>query len=154
VAVRLKSAATTAVAVPVSELVCGEPDALSLTVRVAESVPAAVGAKTMEIAQEVPAASELPQAFVEAKAVLLVPVTLMPVIASAAVPVFESVNIWAVRVLPEVTLPKFAVAGVRVAWGTAGPVAVPVRVDVCVPASSTMVRVAVNVPALLGVKIM
>ena len=60
-------------AIPVSELLCGEPGALSLTESVAVSVAAAVGSKVTAIVHEAPAASVLPQVFVVAKSALLVP---------------------------------------------------------------------------------
>ena len=53
-----------AVAVPVSEAVCGLPDALSLTETVACRVPDAVGVNVTLIVQLVPSASELPQLLV------------------------------------------------------------------------------------------
>jgi hypothetical protein len=91
-----------AVAVPVSEIVCGEPAALSFTVSVAVSVPVAVGANVTAMLQEAPVASDAPQMLVLAKTALLVPVRLMPVIVSGALPVLVSVAFCAADVAPVV----------------------------------------------------
>jgi hypothetical protein len=57
------SVAAGAVAVPVRELVCGEPEALSETLRAAVAEPVPTGANVTEIVQEAPAAREPPQVF-------------------------------------------------------------------------------------------
>ena len=74
-----------AVATPVSELVCGEPGALSLTESVAASVPAKVGLNVTTMVHEALVVSVLPQVFVLVNAVLLVPVREMPAMVSAGV---------------------------------------------------------------------
>jgi len=130
VAVRIKSAdGGGVVAAPVRVLVCGEPAALSVTVSVAESVPAALGAKTTEIVQEPPAASALPQLFVEVNEELLVPATLMLLMFSVALPVFVSVAVCAAVVVPVDIDPKSSLEGVSVAAGAAVLVPVPVNVE-------------------------
>lgn len=51
-------------AVPVRAAVCGEPVALSARLSEADSVPAAVGLKVTEIAQDALTASDVPQVLV------------------------------------------------------------------------------------------
>ena len=58
-------------------------------------VPVAVGLKVTLIVQLAPAATELPQVFVWAKSPALVPVTEMPLIVSAALPVLLNVTVCA-----------------------------------------------------------
>jgi len=81
------------VPVPVSAAVCGEPVELSATVRVALKVVAEAGVKVTEIAQVEDAARDEPQVLVWAKSEGLDPVSEMPVMLSAALPVFESVMV-------------------------------------------------------------
>ena len=59
--VRLKSGVTPN---PLSEIVCGEPDALSTIETAPAREPAVVGTKTILMAQVAPAAMEVPQLFV------------------------------------------------------------------------------------------
>ena len=94
------AAAGGAVATPVSELVCGEPGALSLTDSVAASVPVEVGSKVIEMVQDAPAASVLPQVLVLVKAALLVPARVMPAMVSGALPVLVSVAVCALLFVP------------------------------------------------------
>ena len=61
--VSVAAGAAAAVPVPVRVLVCGEPFALSETLRVAVAEPAAVGEKVTETVHEELAASDVPQAF-------------------------------------------------------------------------------------------
>ena len=103
--------------------------------------------------QDAPAASVAPQALVLVNAVLLAPVRLMPEIVSAALPVLVRVKGWAELAVPAVTLPKFAVAGVRAAWGAGMAVPVPVSDAVCVPTASMTESVALKLPAELGAKL-
>ena len=109
-----------AVATPVSELVCGEPGALSLTESVAASVPAEVGSNVTEMVQDAPAASVLPQVLVLIKAALLVPVRLMPAIASGALPGLVSIAFCVADVVPCRRSKSESEAGVRVAAGADG----------------------------------
>ena len=140
--------------VPVKELVCGEPAALSATVSVAVAEPTAVGVNVTEIVQEEPAARDVPQLFdATAKAEALAPPREMELIARLAVPVLERVKVWAVLVTPVVTLPKLAVGGVSVACAATAAVAAPVSAAVCVPTASVTESVAVKVPADVGVKV-
>jgi hypothetical protein len=144
-----------AVATPVSEHVCGEPGALSLTESVAVSVPAAVGSRVIEMVHEAPATSVPPQLLVTAKDALLVPVRLMLVMVSAALPVLVSVAVCAVLLVPVSMEPKSSLAGVSVAAGAAGAVPVPVSVLVCGEplALSETLRVAVAEPTVAGAKV-
>ena len=112
------AAATTAAApVPVKADVSGEPDALSATLSVAVAAPVAVGAKTTAMVHLAPAASELPQVFVVLNTVASVPVSLIPVIDNAALPVLVRVAVCDELLLPSVTEPKVRVAGVSIAAG-------------------------------------
>jgi hypothetical protein len=139
----------------VSELVCGEPGALSLTEIVAASVPVEFGSNVTVMVQDAPAASVLPQVLVLAKDALLAPVRLRPVIVSGALPVLVSVAFCAVLVVPLCTEPKFSVAGVSVAAGAAAVVPAPVRVLVCGEplALSETLRIAVAEPVAVGAKV-
>ena len=107
------------VPVPVRELVWGEPDALSATESEALKLPVAEGAKVTAIGQLAPAASVEPHAVVSAKSLVFAPVKVMPEMVSGALPPLVSVNVCAALVVPLVTLPKFAVDGLRAACGAA-----------------------------------
>jgi hypothetical protein len=76
---------------PVRAIVCGDPAALSTTLRFAVTVPVAVGVKTIEIVQLDPAGSVALHVFVCEKLAAPVPAseTVIPVI--VAVPAFVSV---------------------------------------------------------------
>ncbi len=126
---------------------------MSLTESVAASVPVELGLNVTEMLQDAPAASVLPQVLVLVKAALSAPVRLIPEIVSAALPVLARVKVWAELAVPSVTLPKFAVAGVRAAWGAGTAVPVPVSDAVCVPTASVTESVAVKVPAEAGAKL-
>jgi hypothetical protein len=65
---------------------------LSVTVTAALRAPVAVGVKVTLILQLAPATTLVPQVFVWLKSPLFVPVIVMLVMVSAAVPVFESVT--------------------------------------------------------------
>ncbi len=88
---------------PERPTLCGLPEALSATERLAVRVPVAEGVKVPEMVQLAPAASVLGltgQVLVCAKSAALVPVRLMPVIESAAVPVLVRVTVCAALVVP------------------------------------------------------
>jgi hypothetical protein len=155
--VTVKSAfAGGAVPVPARELVCGEPAALSATLRVAVAELTAVGVNVIDVVQEEPAARVVPQVLVPIlKEEAFAPLMPIDVIDSGALPGFVSVKVWAALLVPVVTLLKLVDAGVRAAMGAAGgadATPVPVNVEVCVPAASTTVRVAADEPALWGEK--
>src|SRR5215469_1771414 len=88
---RLTAGAGADTPVPVNPTVCGLPFALSLIVRVPVRVPVAEGVNVMLIAQEAPAATDVPQLFVCAKSPAFVPVMAMLVMFSAAFPVLLNV---------------------------------------------------------------
>ncbi len=79
---------------PVSELLWGDPGALSLTVSVAASVPTEVGLNVTEMLQDAPAASELPHIFeVTTNTDALAPPRETEVIVRVALPEFVSVKV-------------------------------------------------------------
>jgi len=102
--------------VPVSVVICGEPAALSATDSVAVKLATEAGEKVTEIAQLAPAASDSPQLLVWAKSTESVPVTVIPLMASPALPVFVRVAVCAALVAPE-TAVKVSVLGVSEAAG-------------------------------------
>ena len=79
---------------PVRATVCGEPLALSVTVRVAVCRPVAVGVKVTEMLQLSPAPSDAPQPLVVANSAAFVPVRLMVLMLSGAVPPLVRVTVW------------------------------------------------------------
>lgn len=135
---------------PVSAAVCGEPEALSVTVRVPVRLPVAVGVKVTEMVQLWPAATVDPQVLVSAKS----PEAAMVVMASAAAPEFARVMVCAGLVEPVSWLVKVRVAGESAAAGAAA-VAVPAKVIVCgePEALSVMVSVPERLPAAVGAKV-
>jgi hypothetical protein len=68
---------------------------LSVMLRDAERAPAAWGVNLIEIVQVAPAATLVPHAFFWLKSAALVPVNAMLVMDKTAVPVLESVIVWA-----------------------------------------------------------
>ena len=79
--------------VPVSVTACGEPEALSVILSDAVSVPPAVGLNVTEMAQEALMASDAPQVLVWTKEEAYVPVKAMLERVSVAVPVFLRVTV-------------------------------------------------------------
>ena len=77
------------VPLPMIGATCGLPEALSVTVKVPDVGPAAVGADDICTVQFAPAASELEQAFVPS---LKLPVKLLFVIVNGALPVLVKVR--------------------------------------------------------------
>ena len=107
--------------------------------------------------QLAPAASVVLQAFepvTMAKSVGLVPARVMPLMASAALPVLLSVAVRAAEVVATVVLGK-AAGAVSEAMGAGTAVPVPVSAAVCGEpvALSATVRVAAKLAADAGVKI-
>jgi hypothetical protein len=139
--------------VPLRVTVCGDPDALSVTVTDAPRLPAAVGVNVTEMLQFPPAATLAPHVLVCAKSPAFVPVTAMLVIDRAPDPVLFSVTAWAVLVAPTFWLVKVRLPEVSDAIGT--PTPVPVRVTVCgdPDALSVMVTEAFRLPAAVGVNV-
>jgi hypothetical protein len=66
----------------------------------ADRAPAELGVKVTEIVQLAPTATLVAQLFVWLKSPALVPVTAMPLIESAAVPVLDKVSTLAALVVP------------------------------------------------------
>jgi hypothetical protein len=114
--------------VPLRATLCGLSPALSVTVRLADRAPEFAGAKETLTVQELPAPSEVGQAFVWEKSPGLVPVNPMVLIASAPVPLFVSVTDCAALVVPVVWLPKVRLDGLS---ETEGAVPLPERLTVC-----------------------
>jgi hypothetical protein len=140
--------------VPVSEIDCGLPGALSLTVTDAFRGPVAVGSKVTLILQLDPAATLVPQLLVCAKSVLFSPVTARLVIVSVAFPVLVRVAVCGELTTPTDSFPKGMLVGANTTTGPP-PVPVPVRLTVCglFPASSLTFNVAVRVPVADGVNV-
>jgi len=130
------------VPVPFSVVDRGEPEALSVTSRLAEKLAAEAGVKVMEMVQLDPASSVLPQVEVWTKSDGLLPAMAMPLIFNVALPVFESVPICAALVVPE-TAVKVSEAGVSEAIGAGGGVPVPVSAVDCVVGIALSVTVSV-----------
>jgi hypothetical protein len=145
---RLAGVRVTAITpLPVRVVVC--VPLLSVTVRVADSLPAIDGLKVTLIGHEELAASEVPQVLVCAKSAALAPVMETLTDVNAVDWLLASVTGWAALVEPTARVPKLRLVGVRVTATTP----VPVRLVVCVPAESTMVRVPVRVPVVVGAKV-
>lgn len=82
-----------ALPVPLKFKVCGLFVALSVRISDAVRVPGPVGVKVIVMVQVPPAATELPQVFVSEKSPEFVPVTVMPVMLNAMLPVLFRVNV-------------------------------------------------------------
>ena len=126
---RLTTGAGTLVPVPDKLTVCvllAVPLLLSVTVSVPARAPVAVDVNVTVIVQLAPAATELPQAFVWAKSPALVPMTVMPAILNAALPVLVSVTVWVALVVLIVWFPKARLPGAMLATGAGGVMAAPV----------------------------
>ncbi len=89
-------------AVPLREMVCGLPAALSVNVTVPVTLPVVFGTRVTLMAQLAPAASVAPQVLVSAKFAL----TAIPEIASGAVPLLVSVMSRGSLVEPSSSVPK------------------------------------------------
>src|SRR6266478_3608718 len=139
---------TLAPPVPVSDTVCGLPEALSVMVRVPVRVPVAVGVKVTLTVQLVLTARLVPQLLLCAKS----PLAVMLATLAAAVPVFDTVT-GCDALLP----PSTCAAKVSVLVDTAmtGAVPVPVSETVCglFEALSVIVSAPVREPLAVGVKI-
>jgi hypothetical protein len=121
-------------------------------VTLADLAPVAVGLNVTLMEQLAPAAKLAPQVFVCEKSPLLVPVKVMLVRVSVAVPLFVSVIALAALATPTCWLPNASDVGDRV---TAGAVPVPVRAAVWgLPvALSVTVRVPVLAPVAVGLNV-
>src|SRR5215472_658935 len=141
--------------VPLSEALSGLSGALSVIVRVPVRVPVAAGVNVTLIAQDAPAATDVPQLFVCAKSLAFVPITAILVMLSGALPVLLNITACAPLVVPTVWLAKVRLVGDRLTAGAEMDPPVPVRPTVCgLPlALSLTVRVPVRVPVALGVNV-
>src|SRR5579872_1743859 len=121
-------------------------------VKVAVRVPLPMGVKVTLTAQLPLAASELPHVVVSANSPALAPENVMPVTASATLPMFFKVKVCAVLVVPILWLLNTRLAVVMLAMG---PVPVPVRFTVwgLPPALSAMLTNAERLPMLAGVNV-
>jgi hypothetical protein len=111
----------------------------------------------IEMAQLEPAGSVAPHVFAEtAKSAGFAPTIETPPIFKTALPVLESVRDIGALVVPSVTLPNAADAGVSEATGVGGAVPVPLSVAVCgEPAAlSATDSIAAKLAAEAGVKVM
>ena len=86
--------------VPVKVTVCGDPGALSVIVIDAFRPPATLGENVTTMLQLPPAATVVPQLLLWVKSAGLAPVTVMLLTASGTLPVFDSVTVRAVLVVP------------------------------------------------------
>ncbi len=82
-----------AVPVPERATVCGEPAALSAMESDAVNVATDDGVKMIEMVQFEPAAMDVPQVLVWAKVLAPVPVSMIPEMVSAALPVLLSLTV-------------------------------------------------------------
>jgi hypothetical protein len=122
--------------IPVNAIACGEPEALSLIVMLADAAPAYVGAKTTESVQFALAATPLPQRLVIVNSAASGPVMLRLLIVNAAVPALESVEVIAGLLVPVTWLPNDKLLGFNPNVGADAPASVN---DIC---SVPIVRVA------------
>ncbi len=144
--VKLKLFADTVIAYPVpdSETLCGEVGSASLIVSVALSEAATSGANvTVMVQLELPA-RDVPQVFVCLKSVGFVPPIAIDAIATAAEPVFVTVT-----VLPVLVVPTIVELKLRLFADTVIAYPVPDRDTVCgeVGSESAIWRVALREPA-------
>jgi hypothetical protein len=143
--------------VPVSGTLCGLPPALSLMLRVAERAPFADGVKVTLMMQLAVAARVLGlsgQVEVSAKSAAFAPFTVMPLIVSAAAPLFVRVIVCAELVAPIFWLPKLSEVGLSVTAG-AETTPVPLRGTLCgLPAAlSLILTLALRAPEADGEKV-
>lgn len=119
----------TGVAVPLKEACCGDPDALSVTDRVAVRAPVDAGLKAMKIPQVAEAASVVPQLVNSGNAAGLVPVRPMEVRFAAALPEFVTVIVWAALAIPvpAMVFGKVSELALSLTMGPPAATAVPVR---------------------------
>lgn len=130
---------------PTPEELPGRP---TLAVR----LPDTAGVKVTLMVQLAPAARLVPQLFVSAKSVALLPKTARLLTLNATLLVFVKVVCWAEPVLPRDWVPKLRLVGEKVAEG-GSPVPLRFMVAGVAEALSVMVSVAVRVPVAVGLKV-
>ena len=111
------AAGAAGVPVPLSATVCGFPAASSLTLTVARRLPWSVGVKVTEIVQVALTARLAGQLLDCAKSDEFGPATVIPEMASGAVPEFRRVEACAAPVVPWICDPKLRLVGVSVTAG-------------------------------------
>ena len=113
--------------VPLTGTVCGLPAASSATATLALRLSAAVGVKVTRMVQKALAASVLGQLLLSEKSPLLVPLSPMPVMVRAALPLLIRVTVDAALVVLTCWFPKLKVAGFRLTSGANAIVAEPLK---------------------------
>lgn len=137
-----------AIPVPTNFAVCAAFEASSLTVSVPVKGPLLCGVKLTIIVQLELPASELPQVSVSVK---FAPPVLMPSMATAVAPLFVSVNVTGLLLLPTKTEPKSLLLGVNVALPVFGFVPVAANASVVpVPAVSFTFTLPLYGPMVVG----
>lgn len=121
----------------------GEPEALSVTVRVPVLTPVAAGVKVTLMVQLEPPAMPVPQVFVSAKS----PLAEMLVV-RAALPTLKSVTVCAALVVPSTWLAKRRLDGLRLTPGTfAGLILATKALE---PPLAQLPQIDWNAPAMMG----
>ncbi len=138
-----------AVPVPLSDTVCGELAALSVTVKIPLRLPAALGEKVTETVQLAPPASALGLSGHEEVCAKSVKLVLMLVIRNAALWLLVRVTICDVLLVPKACPPYVNVPGLVDAASSPMPFKLTVGFTAALPAT---VRVLFRVPAAVGVK--
>ena len=112
--VGLKFTVGVPVPVPVMSTVWGELGAVSVKISVAEVPPVTTGEKVTLITQEAEGASDAPQVFpVMVYRVGLLPPLVMLVMLKEAVPVFVTVNVCTLEVVPTIWFPNTTLVGLK-----------------------------------------
>ena len=137
----------TVVPVPVRDTVCGEPEALSVRVRLPMRVPPAVGANVTDMVQLAPAATLDPQVLDSAKS----PVEAIDVTLSAAAPLLVSVTVCAALVVPVFCAAKVRLVGENAAAGAGGRLIVYEAIASALVVYPLAVAMALTVSVLLTV---
>ena len=137
--------------VPLNEMVCGEPAALSVMVTAAVIAPPAVGSKCPWIVQFAPTARLVPQLFANTNDEALAPATAMLEMDTLALPVFVTVTDCDSLEAPTFTEPKERLLSDSVI-GAAGSKPVPLNAMLCgdPAALSVIVTAAVIAPWAVG----
>jgi len=146
------------VPVPVRGTVCGEPVALSATLRLAELAPSVAGVKLTEMLQLAPPAKVVPHALVSPNAPALVPVTETEMLDRVPLPVFISTTTFdGELVVPTIWLPKATGFGSRDTAGLEAPLPLSEIVWVAPEVFrllSVRIREPLMLPLAVGVKLM
>ena len=136
--------------VPLSAMVCGELEALSVMVMAAVSAPVVVGPKWPWMEQLAPAAREEPQEFTNTNEEAFVPVSAMLVMASGVAPVLVRTMYLEALAVPTCWLPKASLVAESDTWG---PSPVPVSEMLCVAYPGPEARRELSVTAIDPVRV-